>query len=175
MTIPDGFAVTIDAGFDQHATAAIDDVALLVDELADVAGAVSARADGRGFSATVSIDIDPGQDEVDALEAARSRLSRSTRKLHLPLWSIDAVEILTYDEQDRRLATPVLPELVGTAEIAEVLGVSKSRVGQLRSNDLFPAPVAELASGPVYTRPSIQRFVDEWKRQPGRPATAPTE
>ncbi len=62
--------------------------------------------------------------------------------------------------------------LVGLAEIAEMLGVSRQRAGQLsREYPDFPAPVAELASGRVWERAGVE----EWalrhpQRRPGRPA-----
>lgn len=62
-------------------------------------------------------------------------------------------------------------ELSGVAEIAELLGVSRQRVGQLIERDGFPAPIAELASGPVFTTPSIRAFEKRWEphRRGGRP------
>jgi hypothetical protein len=61
-------------------------------------------------------------------------------------------------------------ELAGLAEAAEILGVSKQRVTELRAQPAFPAPVAELKSGPVWTRDSIEEFAQTRRRQPGRPA-----
>lgn len=59
--------------------------------------------------------------------------------------------------------------LVGLAEIAAILGVSKQRVGELRRRPDFPRPVAELASGPVWKLSMLKRFVAGWQRKPGRP------
>jgi len=70
---------------------------------------------------------------------------------------------------EREITTPNLPELVGLTEIAWILGVSKQRVGQLRERDDFPKPVAELRSGPVWARPMLDRFIDDWPRRSGRP------
>ena len=55
-------------------------------------------------------------------------------------------------------------ELVGAAEIAALLGVSRQRVDQLSRHEDFPEPVAELASGRIWTRQSIE----EWARGSGR-------
>jgi hypothetical protein len=33
----------------------------------------------------------------------------------------------------------------------------------------FPAPVGELASGPVWLEGDLSRFMDTWERKPGRP------
>lgn len=54
--------------------------------------------------------------------------------------------------------------LMGTAEVAELLGVSRSRVGQLAQRDDFPSPVVRLAAGPVWESADIER----WARETGR-------
>jgi len=33
----------------------------------------------------------------------------------------------------------------------------------------FPRPVAQLASGPVWTETSVRAFAEDWPRRPGRP------
>ncbi len=51
--------------------------------------------------------------------------------------------------------------LVGAAEIASILGVSRQRVSQIAAFDEdFPAPEVELASGRVWRREAIE----EWAR-----------
>lgn len=55
-------------------------------------------------------------------------------------------------------------ELVGVAEVATMLGVSRARVGQLAKRADFPGPVARLAAGPVWDTSSIV----EWARATGR-------
>jgi predicted DNA-binding transcriptional regulator AlpA len=54
--------------------------------------------------------------------------------------------------------------LVGTAEIADMLGVSRQRVHQLTSREDFPKPVAVLASATIWERESVE----EWVRASGR-------
>jgi hypothetical protein len=55
-------------------------------------------------------------------------------------------------------------ELVGTAEIAEMLGVTNQRVDQLSRTESFPAPIAVLAAGRIWQREAIER----WAREAGR-------
>jgi hypothetical protein len=62
-----------------------------------------------------------------------------------------------------------IPQLVGLAELAKLLGVSKQRVSELRARDDFPKPIADLAAGPVWALPMLQRFLKEWPRRGGRP------
>lgn len=59
-----------------------------------------------------------------------------------------------------------MPEdLVGMAEIAQLLDVSKARVDQLaRQHPKFPKPVAELSAGRIWRREDVE----EWARATGR-------
>lgn len=61
-------------------------------------------------------------------------------------------------------------ELLGVAEIAGRLGVSRQRVHQIRQRGGFPAPVAQLASGDVWDAADIDAWIATWVRRPGRPA-----
>jgi predicted DNA-binding transcriptional regulator AlpA len=55
--------------------------------------------------------------------------------------------------------------LVGSTEIAEMLGVSRQRVDQImRTDDSFPEPEVELHAGRVWKRADIER----WARRVGR-------
>lgn len=56
------------------------------------------------------------------------------------------------------------PEVVGTYEIAELLGISRQRVQQLANTEGFPAPVAKLRVGHIWLRADIER----WARERGR-------
>lgn len=81
------------------------------------------------------------------------------------------VEALTDEEATARLAgsTPHLPELVGTATAAEILGVTRQRVIQLcRQDPRFPAPVSEVRAYRVWTRASIEAFGEVRNRKQGR-------
>ncbi|WP_026310861.1 helix-turn-helix transcriptional regulator [Parafrankia elaeagni] len=50
--------------------------------------------------------------------------------------------------------------LMGTAEIAERLGVSRQRVHQIETGDpTFPKPVAELSAGKVWETADIERWI----------------
>lgn len=62
-----------------------------------------------------------------------------------------------------------MEELVGVAEIADILGVSRQQGSQMSHRKGFPDPIAELACGPIWTRSSIEAFKKTWNRTPGRP------
>jgi hypothetical protein len=48
--------------------------------------------------------------------------------------------------------------LMGTSEIAELLGVSRQRAAQLAASEGFPAPVVKLAAGPVWERQAVENW-----------------
>jgi predicted DNA-binding transcriptional regulator AlpA len=54
-------------------------------------------------------------------------------------------------------------DILGTAEVAEVLGVSKQRVYSLRQMINFPEPIKTLASTPIWHRADIIEFLSEWR------------
>jgi hypothetical protein len=58
-----------------------------------------------------------------------------------------------------------MPDLVGTSEIAERSGNRKGTVAQWHHRGLLPEPIADLASGPVWTWPEVEAFLittDRW-------------
>lgn len=51
-------------------------------------------------------------------------------------------------------------DLMGTTEIAELLGVSRQRADQLSRTDGFPEPVAEIAAGRIWLREDVEAWAD---------------
>lgn len=82
------------------------------------------------------------------------------------------IEVMTYDELDHLLRQPAIPKLVGLAEIASKLDVSRQRAGQITQRDDFPRPVVRLAAGPVFVEDQVDAFVKAWPRKSGRPPAA---
>lgn len=132
----------------------------LIDMAGDEFGTVASLEDGR-LHAVLTVS-----DATDAIDAAVGHCLGAIPGTLL------AVELVTEEEQARRLAEPARPELVGLTEIAELLGVSKQRASQLRANPSFPAPTAELKAGPIWYRSDITRFEESWQRKAGRPAAS---
>ena len=63
------------------------------------------------------------------------------------------------------------PRLAGLAEAADVLGVSKRSAGQYAKRSDFPAPLARLASGPVWDAVAIEAWgAEHGPFRRGRPA-----
>lgn len=88
------------------------------------------------------------------------------------------------------LSTPGAQDLVGLREIAMQFGVSSQRAHQIiqigplpDGQPGFPAPVSRLASGPIFTKASVDAFEERWapfraKRSGGFPrkgAATPAE
>lgn len=54
-------------------------------------------------------------------------------------------------------------DILGNAEVAEVLEVSKQRLQSLKQMIDFPDPVKVLASTPIWRRSDIIKFLSIWK------------
>lgn len=63
-------------------------------------------------------------------------------------------------------------DLVGLADIASILGVSKQRVQELAATDqLFPPPIGRFSGGKLYMRSMIEAFGAHRTATPGRPVS----
>ena len=130
--------------------------------------------DDTRLSITLTVETSSAN-PLRAGELGRQIVSRAVATTGASIASWLGVEAVTDDEADRRLADPPIPELVGTPEAGEILGVSRQRVHQLRQREDFPAPVVELGTGPLWTQMSIEAFDEAWNRTPGRPPAATAE
>lgn len=82
--------------------------------------------------------------------------------------TLAAVEAMTAERLEEELfGLDEREVLLGVAEAAEFLGVSKTRVGTLREQEWFPRPFQELASGPVWRLVDLKGFEMAWDRRPG--------
>ena len=75
----------------------------------------------------------------------------------------------TEDKLIKSLRESNVPDIVGVAEVANILSVSRQRVSELARSGRFPHPVTTLAAGPIWYRAAIARYVERWPRRPGRP------
>ncbi len=63
---------------------------------------------------------------------------------------------------------PAPPDLVGGAEIAELLGgLSRQRVSQLTAQDGFPAPALRLRMGTLWWADDVRKWAAEHRPAPG--------
>jgi hypothetical protein len=166
--------------------------------LARLADRGATVADGPGrdtYSAQLTVDA---ASPVHAVARSVEVVRRAAAAAGMAEWPVVHAQVTAAEEPDRPVAAPdpdpqvaaldpepqvapdpepqVAPpdpdrlELVGVSEIATTLGISRRRADTLAHRDDFPEPIARLASGPVWTRPSVERFAESWKRKPGRPS-----
>src|SRR5688500_11710751 len=93
------------------------------DDLAEIGGSAAIWPDRRRYSVTFTTE---GRDIATAGTAA------AARALKVVPGEVLALEVLTLDETDPRLAEPAFPELVGVAEIVELFGVTRQRASALQ-------------------------------------------
>jgi len=90
----------------------------------------------------------------------------------IPAMPID-LQVLSIEDWIAEQENPRPQDLVGAAAAAQLLGVSRQRVGQLAERPDFPAPIARISAGPVWTRASVHAFMQRWARKiTGRPRKA---
>ncbi len=132
-------------------------------KLADHSPVVAVSPDE--ITVRVAVEGRRAEDAV-ALAIAQVRAALGSVAWPTDVIEVEAAEWATFE---RKLDEPAHPELVGITEIAELLGTSRQRASELARSSKFPAPLADLAAGPVWPKPAVSRFVDEWDRKPGRP------
>ena len=64
---------------------------------------------------------------------------------------------------DALLTVEIVPDLVGVAEAAEIMGWDKRRVITYIDRGHFPEPIASLASGRVWLRDDVEGYAAEWR------------
>jgi hypothetical protein len=80
---------------------------------------------------------------------------------------LDELRKVTGD--DVVLAVEVIPQVVGVAEAAEIMGWDKRRVITYIDRGSFPEPLTSLASGRIWLREDVEGYAGEWH---GRRAAA---
>jgi hypothetical protein len=148
----------------------------LADRLEQLSGIVAADAERGVVEATFAVPDAGVPGEMGAvLGELGAVLETAVEKLCADVGIADrqlvALRLVLDTELDAELEQPAYPELVGVAEIAELLGVTRQRASELRRRAGFPRPIAELRSGPVWPKSWITRFAGQWERRPGRPRT----
>jgi hypothetical protein len=141
-----------------------DQIDTLFETLLPLAPVASFEPGRLGVGVTVEDTTPEG-----ALRRAKKAVAPAMLRSRFGRGHLVGVEMYTNEELDRRNAIPNYPEVVGVAEVAEMLGVSKQRVSELARSKRFPSALYELAAGPVWVKPAIERFADAWERKPGRP------
>lgn len=158
-----------------HASITFTDVpaAELTDDQADALAGVGGYAIAAIRNGTLRLEL-----TVDAgtLGAAADTALRQARAAYATAYRTQGkptgLRVVTEEQHLAEIAHPPTADLVGYKEAGPLLGVTYQRVQQLAKREDFPAPIATLAMGPVYTRASIEAFDKVWERRTGRPPKA---
>jgi hypothetical protein len=165
------WSVTIEARAPEGAALPddLDEVGVrLLELLAQYGAAVS--FDERGWSVTMSIDMEDTPGRV--AELAEGIVTEMATKAGFPAWRSIRAEVVDTAIRDAELERSPFPDVVGAGEVLGILGISKQRLHQLRSEGRFPRPIRELSCGPLWLRPAVEAF-GALPRPAGRPPTPP--
>lgn len=117
-----------------------DQAADLVAELSAFGAAVLVREYDSPPTTTVQVTV-----EAPSLAVAAEQAVREVDRVLTAGVEPVALEVITVEEQDRRLVHPAPIPVVGVDQIAELLDVTRQRVQQLVDDDpTFPTPVVVL-------------------------------
>lgn len=78
------------------------------------------------------------------------------------------VELRKLVGEDSPLTVEVVPDIVGVAEAAEIMGWDKRRVITYIDRGHFPEPITWLASGRIWLREDVENYAREWRERQAR-------
>lgn len=133
----------------------------------DVSGVSISGREGHTLSVRFSVEA---EDPASVGNHAVHVMHEVAMKADIALGEFHLLQVQTQAALEAELNEPP-QRYAGITEVAGILGVSKQRVSELRSSGRLPAPVAEIKAGPVWTVSSLERFLDQWDRRPGRRVT----
>lgn len=170
--IPMEWSVRIRAA-GQPGTLTDDQVFEVLEELEGLAPVASLARDGSSIAVRLALAGDTA-DTLDAVSKGAELVKAALQEAGLTVGpgrdlDITEAEASSMEMLERELETPSVPEVIGVTELADMLKVSKQRASSLAKAKSFPRPLAVLASGPVWAKTTVLRFVKEWPRRPGRP------
>jgi hypothetical protein len=148
-----------------RAAAEFDQLDALSDALLDVDGVVGAVEPGT-IEAGMTIRAPSIAAAVTEGNLMWEKGLAAARILAATTISVRAVDA---DYLDQDGTAPAMPNLVGIGEIAAMVGLTRQRVSGLARSGAFPRPLADLKSGPVFSKAAVERFLETWGRKPGRP------
>jgi hypothetical protein len=172
------WVVTVDLGgedphYDAEVPDAWDDAAEeLLELLQENFEGPAVAYNTHGVSVTVTVRTGGAYDIDEAVHIATHAVHDLVIKAGFNELPVDRVEAFPPWLAERRLNEPNMPALLGVAELASYLGVSKQRASELARSAKFPQPAVTLASGPVWLETQVMRYVSDWERRPGRPSSA---
>lgn len=143
-----------------------------VDDLLEILVKQAAVASYDASTLSVRLCVSALSVEAAIVLAGRTLVS-ALRRAKIPVESkVLRAEAQPIEDLARENQRPNTPDLVGVAEVATLLKVTKQRVSKLAQSRDFPRPVVTLASGPIWRRSTVARFASHWPRRAGRRAKA---
>lgn len=152
----------VDAELDTAAKLSEDAAFDVLEALAPYAGQVSIHPASNRVGASLTVHASSATEAV----ATASTIVTST----FPAASVVQLDVMTEEVREDRNSRPIIPELVGFAEIAEMAGVSRQRARTIAQRSDFPAAVVETAAGPLRVKAAVDHWLTTWTRKAGRPA-----
>lgn len=128
----------------------------LSDRLSAHSPAMSVDRDWRGGAITVCVEADTA---INAASEAMAVVSDALTAEDLD-WTTTAITVQNEDVFSAELNKPLFPEVVGYAEIAKLVGVSRQRARQFAEKPSFPAPVIKTAQGPLFNLHAVERWLE---------------
>jgi hypothetical protein len=70
---------------------------------------------------------------------------------------------------------PMMMDIMGFKEVADCLGVTRSRATELVQRRNFPLPIVQLAATPVWDGAAVRNYHAKRNTHPGRPTGSPNK
>ncbi|WP_194385203.1 hypothetical protein [Microbacterium luteum] len=137
----------------------------IAEQLGAYDAVMSVSSDFTSGSALLTIDA------PTALEASTEASRLTVDALRASEVEAEVVSLRTqrHDAFEADLLTPIFPEVVGYAEIAEMAHVTRQRARQFAQTSTFPEPVIETAQGPLMAKAAVTRWLETRNTRSGRP------
>lgn len=150
------------------ACAAIDEDTTfdVASELGDYGAVMSVSPDFTTGSTLLTVEA---QSALDATTKASELVVDALASHGLDGIDVVSLRAQRQDAFESELNTPIFPEVVGYAEIADMAGVTRQRARQFAQASGFPVPVIETAQGPLMAKAAVQRWLEKRAARPGRP------
>lgn len=153
----------------QKATMNDADAAEVLEALADLRPVLVVAEEEAGYATRYTLTVHPEESSLrQAIATGLRRVEDATGE------RAQGVEALPQRDVVRQLQRSTIPQLVGNADIADMLGVTRQRAGQLADVDGFPPAVMTIKAGPLRVRDQVEDWARTWNRKAGRPKKTST-
>jgi hypothetical protein len=157
------WSVMVEVWVDEEVDLALPAYQALLDKLTDVHGTLGGHR--QRWDSRVTVEAADGVEAVaKAVQAIRERAEAAG----VPFGAVARLDVVEADELAEELSKPNFPDLVDTRMAADIVGITRQRLHQLRQSGRFPRPLLELPSTPLWARAGVEAFAAQ-ERKPGRP------